>query len=313
VRSLRPSLRTAGFVVGLGLVVAWASLSLRIGTRGDTIHNMSNILYGRPMVFGDDSSAIHPFYNRILFPSLLMAFSRGVGLLSEGQWYILLRIASCIFALAAFALACRRGLQAAPGRLELATALMALSMIASFTFPWEDPTDVIDAGAQALAVLAALGGRFGLCLAIALVFAMNRESAAYAAITWFILASVRPWGRRVTESVAIGTASYALAVVVRLLISQTGTLNWLPLAHNIEALLDALRPFTFVNWLGVLLAVTVLLTCCIDFGRPLARRFATLAALFTGPAVLFGYVNDLRVFLPCAVMLCFAVASGKET
>jgi hypothetical protein len=47
------------------------------------------------------------------------------------------------------------------------------------------------------------------------------------------------------------------------------------------------------------------------------RRFVLLAAIFALPAVLFGYVDDLRVFLPCAVMLCFAVAASpgidKET
>ena len=50
----RPVLRTAALVIGLGLLVAWASLELRIHTRLDTIHDMSNILHGRPMQFGSD-------------------------------------------------------------------------------------------------------------------------------------------------------------------------------------------------------------------------------------------------------------------
>src|SRR6476660_6337129 len=90
----RPFLRGMGFVIGLGLVVAWVSLSLRLHTRPDTIHNMSHILRGEPLVFGGDSSAVHPFYNRILFPSLLWALSRELVLFSESQWYILLRIAT---------------------------------------------------------------------------------------------------------------------------------------------------------------------------------------------------------------------------
>jgi hypothetical protein len=91
-------LRLTGFVIGLALVVvAWASLSLRIGTRADTIQNMSNILHGRPLAFGDAHSSVHPFYNRILFPGFLVAVSHWTWRLSEGQWYILLRLASCLF------------------------------------------------------------------------------------------------------------------------------------------------------------------------------------------------------------------------
>jgi hypothetical protein len=301
-----------GFVIGLGLIVAWVSLSMRLHTRADTIHNMSNILHGRPMVFGDDTSALHPFYNRILFPSMLKALSHGLRVLSEGQWYILLRIATVTLGLGAFAFTCVRTLRLAPRDFRLATSLMAVSTIAAFGYPWEDPTDVLDVCAQSLSVLAALEGRFVLCLAVAALFACNRESAAYAGVIWFVLApGPRAWPRRGAEAAAISVASYAIAVILRLVISRTGAVNWLPIDHNIEALLLALRPFTFVSWLGVLLAVTLLLACCIDMREDLTRRFVALAVLFAIPAFLFGYIDDLRVFLPCAVMLCFAVAVSR--
>jgi hypothetical protein len=309
----RSALRGMGFVVGLGLVVAWASLSLRLHTRPDTIHNMSHILHGEPLVFGGDSSAVHPFYNRILFPSLLTALSHGLRLLSESQWYILLRIATVTLALAAFAFTCLRSLQVTPRDLRLVTALMAVAMIASFGYPWEDPTDVLDVTAQALSVLAALEGRFLLCLTFAAFFACNRESAAYAGIVWFFLAPAsRSWSRRCGETVAISLASYAVAMAIRLQVSSTGSVNWLPLPHNLEAFGLAVGHFTLVNWLGGLLAVTLLLACSLDMTESLVRRFAALAALFALPAILFGYVDDLRVFLPCAVMLCFAVAASRR-
>jgi hypothetical protein len=309
----RPFLRGIGFVIGLGLVVAWVSLSLRLHTRPDTIHNMSHILRGEPLVFGGDSSAVHPFYNRILFPSLLAALSKWVGIVSESQWYILLRIGTVTLALAAFAFTCLRSLQVTPRDLRLVTALMAIAMIASFGYPWEDPTDVIDVGAQALSVLAALEGRFLLCLLFAAFFACNRESAAYAGIIWFFLApGPRSWPRRGFEMVAISLASYAVAMAIRLHISSTGAANWLPLPHNLEAFGLAVGHFTLVNWLGGLLAVTLFLSCSLDMRESLVRRFVALAAIFALPAVLFGYVDDLRVFLPCAVMLCFAVAASRR-
>jgi hypothetical protein len=308
----RPVLRTAALVIGLGLLVAWVSLSLRIHTRLDTIHNMSNILHGRPMQFGDATSTIHPFYNRILFPGLLLGVSHGVGVLSQGQWYILLRLGSCIFGLAAFAFACQRALHPPPERLRLAIALMALSTIGGFAFPWEDPTDVIDLAAQALAVLAALGGRFTLCLLVAVLFAANRESAAYAGVTWFVLAPPRPLPRRGGEALAICAASYGLAIALRLLISKTGATNWIALPHNVDSLIEAARSFAVVGWFGILVGMTLFLGACVDLGSALARRFVLLALLFAVPGLLFGWVEDVRVFLPCAVMLCFAVAAGKE-
>ena len=308
----RPVLRTVALVIGLGLLVAWASLELRIHTRLDTIHNMSNILHGRPMEFGADTSTIHPFYNRVMFPSLLWLFTHGVGVLKEGQWYILLRLGCCIFGLGAFAFTCQFGLQPPPTRLHLAVALMALSTVGAFAFPWEDPTDVIDLGAQALAVAAALGGRFALCLLVAVVFAANRESAAYAGITWFVLAPPRPLLKRGTEDFVICAASYAVAIALRLTISKTGASNWIALPHNIESLIQAVRSFNIVSWFGIEIGLVLFLSACVDLSTERARRFVLLALLFAVPGLLFGWVEDVRVFLPCLVMMCFAVAAGKE-
>jgi len=58
--------------------------------------------------------------------------------------------------------------------------------------------------------------------------------------------------------------------------------------------------------------MTLFLTACVDLGTDLARRFVLLALLFAVPGLLFGWVEDVRVFLPCAVMMCFAVAAHKE-
>ena len=308
----RPVLRTLALVIGLGLLIAWASLELRIHTRLDTIHNMSHILHGQPMQFGADTSTIHPFYNRIMFPSLLLAITHGVGVLKEGQWYILLRLACCIFALGAFAVACQSRLRPPTARLQLAVALLALSAIGGFAFPWEDPTDMLDVTAQSLAVLAALDGRFALCLLIAVLFAANRESAAYAGITWFVVAPPRPLLKRGSETLVICAASYGLAIALRLMISKTGASNWIALPHNIESLIQAVRSFAIVGWFGILIGLVLFFSACVDLGSELARRFVLLALLFAVPGLLFGWVEDVRVFLPCAVMMCFAVAAHKE-
>src|SRR4051812_34111276 len=87
-----------------GLVVAWASLSLRFGTRADTLHNRGAVVQGGPFRSGDEVLANLPFYNRVLFPLLHRGLSRALPVLSERQWYLVLRILSFQAAFAAFAL-----------------------------------------------------------------------------------------------------------------------------------------------------------------------------------------------------------------
>jgi hypothetical protein len=171
---------------------------------------------------------------------------------------------------------------------------------------------MLDLAAQSLAVLAALEGRFVVCLLIAVIFAANRESAAYAGITWFVLAPMRPWPRRGVETVVICVASYGLAIALRLMISKTGATNWSTLPHNIESLIQAVRTFAIVGWLGVFIGLGLFLTACVDLSTERARRFVLLALLFAVPGLLFGWIEDVRVFLPCLMMICFAVAAGKE-
>jgi hypothetical protein len=73
------------------------------------------------------------------------------------------------------------------------------------------------------------------------------------------------------------------------------------------------RSLAIVGWLGVLAGAMLFLAACVDFRTPLARKFVFLAVVFAVPGLVFGWFEDVRVFLPCYVMLAFAVAAGKET
>jgi hypothetical protein len=143
--------------------------------------------------------------------------------------------------LGAFALACAHALRVTPGEFGLAVGLMAVSTMSAFGYPWEDPADVRDVCAQSLAVLLALEGRFLPYLAVAALFICTRESAALAGIIWLVLApGPRALPRRLAESAAISIAGYAVAMGLRMMISKTGAVNWLPLGHNVEAVEPAL-------------------------------------------------------------------------
>lgn len=297
----------------LGLAVAWASLTLRFGTRADTLHNLGAVLQGAPFRSGDEFLADLPFYNRVLFPLLHRGLARALPVLSESQWYLLLRILSFQAAFAAFALVCHLCLRAPRAVTGLASCLLALATIASFNFPWEEPSDALDLLVLALGVGASLRRRWLLCLGLSLVFAANRESAAFLGLIWAGLTLTRAdWPRRLVEGGVICGLSYGAALALKAALGPVFMANYITPAINLERLLAAFGNPNPMAWLPMLLAVVALLVSFADRRAELVRRLFALAALFVGFVALFGIVEELRVFLPTFLMLAFAVAASPQ-
>ena len=83
------------FPLCLGTLVAWASLTLRFGTRADTLHNLSATLGGQDFHFkGFFVGPVTPFYNRIMFPLIHQGLFHLFPTISEERWYLMLRIVS---------------------------------------------------------------------------------------------------------------------------------------------------------------------------------------------------------------------------
>ena len=299
------------YALGLGLIVAWTSLELRFDTRSDTIANLSLILDGQPLVFGADALPDLPFYNRIMVPALHALLVDWVPIFDNGEWYLLLRIATFGAAFGSFAIACGPDWRESAGDVRLAMALLALATIVSFSYPWEEPSDALDICALSLAVAASRNNRLFACFAIGVVFASNRESAAYAGIIWFFLSTRQSsWLRRAIEGAAICIAAYGVVVLLRAAVAGWGVSgNWFMLFDNVETLIDAIDTFTPLSWLGLLPATAVILLATIDRSHPLKRRLLQLAVLLAVPSLLFGKINELRVFLPSMLMLAFAVGA----
>jgi hypothetical protein len=302
--------------LALGSIAAWASLTLRFATRADAIHNLSAILDGQPLTYGSATLAISPFYNRIMLPVVHRAAVHLIPGLSPGQWYLLLRIATFELAFAMFALTCHRALRANPRDTCMATACLTISVVTSFCFPWEDPSDTLDLFALSAGVLLAIEGRFVAALLLAMIFAANRESAAFCGIIWFFLSSrPGPWSMRALQGGAMCAASYAVALAIRAYVAGPGHMaNWVALSENGRILIRAIAEFVTLNWLALLAAIGAIYFCTIDRGNPKAMRFVVLAALFVVPGVIFGKLNELRIFQASFLMLSFAVAeSGLDT
>ena len=165
-------------------------------------------------------------------------------------------------------------------------------------------------------MLASLSGRFFLALGVALLFATNRESAAFIGIIWIILADHDTWpkSRRLFEGLFISALSYAVAIALRYYIAgPSHTANWFMPLSNLEKLAFALTQFNRVEWwLALLLSLFAIMLISISYSNALARRFVALAVIFAVPNWLFGVISEIRVSLPSLLMMAFAVAANKE-
>jgi hypothetical protein len=304
------------FPVCLGLLVAWVSLTHGLGTRADLLHNLWATLHGQPFCLRGECSFISNFYNRVMFPLIHQGLSRLLPALSAEHWYVLLRVVSFQLAFFVFTLACVRALKPNYRDYCLAATLLALSFIISFNFIWESPSDALDIVALSLGVLASLSGRFFLALGVALLFATNRESAAFIGIIWIILADHDKWpkSRRLFEGLFISALSYAVSIALRYYIAgPSNTANRFTLLYNLKILVFALTPNHAVGWwLALLLSLFAIILISINYSNALARRFVALAVIFAVPNWLFGVISEIRVSLPTLLMMAFAVAANKE-
>jgi hypothetical protein len=303
------------FPLCLGLLVASVSLTLTIATRADTLHNLSALLGGEYFRFAERFYPIEAFYNRVMFPLIHQGLSHLLPALSEERWYVMLRIVSFQLAFVVFTLACIRALKPGYRDYYLAATLLALSFIISFNWPWENPSDALDAVALSAGALASLSGRFFLALGLALIFAANRESAAFIGIIWIVLADRSTWlkPRRLFEGLFIAALSYAVAIGLRYYIAGPNSIkNYFAADDNARKLLSTLVHIDPLSWLALLLSLFAIMLISINYSNALARRFVALAAILAVPTFLYGLINEIRVFLPSLLMLAFAVAANKD-
>jgi len=89
-------------------------------------------------------------------------------------------------------------------------------------------------------------------------------------------------------------------MALRLMISKTGATNWSTLPHNIESLIEAVRTFAIVGWLGVFIGLGLFLSKAIveahggtiDIGPNADGPGTTLTFTFPPSAVVDGRHHD---------------------
>jgi hypothetical protein len=141
-----PSLLKRTLLCGLlAITIEFVSANLhgRFNHREESIQHQFAILSGAPHVFEGTKYDEPYFQARIMFPLLLAGASK-LGILSTGQWYLVLRIFSAFLML----MVLYRVLLAGSSDESVAISTMAyfsLAMIATFNFGWELSMDFFDA------------------------------------------------------------------------------------------------------------------------------------------------------------------------
>jgi hypothetical protein len=334
-------MRLASFVLAASLAVGvtYVSITLkpRFDSRAETIANQFALLDGEPLhIGGGPPVQMEPFRNRVLFPALLRGASR-LGGLSTEDWYLFLRLGTAFGAFLAF-YGGARSLGASERVGAAASLLLAFALVPTFNHSSEHPTDFLDVAVFALAVPLVLRRRLAAVAVLGLVAAANRESAAFLGVLWAGVHAV-PFGpgwagtgrwrdltgrsvawRDVALGAALAASSYAAVLALRVVFGGAGMADaasqtFAPLGQLQVALRYALDHPSPFSWIGLGLAMGALPVMWLASNRRsldgVARRLLALSGALAVPTLLFGHLDELRVFIPSLVLLLYAAARGE--
>ncbi len=313
-----------GVVLALSLAVLTTFVSNDLGSRAtnraDTIENQSRLLRGEPFLFGDEELFIAPHYNRVLIPLLLRA-GVNTNTLPVAAWYLLIRLATAFLAFFAFWWC---SIQLTGSGLKgsiIGAMLLGYGFIITFNYYIEYPIDFLEVAFFAVFVLLAVRKHYYGLLLLAVLGALNRESAAFVSILWFLLYGVGSRWRvqpfEVVRSVLLAIMPYAVVLGMRVFIAGGQALQntqWLsvPSGWLLEKTLNPADPF---NSFYLALSVGALLGIWLYVNRthldPTMRRLLLASVIIALVSTVFGFFYELRIYLP-TITIAAMVAAGVE-
>jgi hypothetical protein len=282
----------------------------RLFHHDEAVHEQHAILTRALFVIDGKPADVPEVRNRVLFPLLQVGAAR-VTHLSESQTFILMRLLTAVLAFAAVLVAV--GGTTATGCAVL--GILSACCIAAFDHPWEVPSDFLDVLFMATGAALVLARRYAVLAALALVAALNRESAAFLGVLWAVVwGAGREW-REWVAGATLSVVSYGEALVLRTMLRvpsepmrQLLGIRFLP--ARLRAVVSRPQPFA---WPLLLLACVVLvgwLAYITKEGRTVAeQRLLIAAGLLVIPTLVFGLADEIRIFLP--VFTIAIVACGR--
>ena len=306
--ALRNHALPLAIVLALAVLSSQFSFRLRDLTWVDTVTAQLRILDGR--------ADIPEFQNRILVP-MLTVLARKIapaGLTDKSLWHML-RFVEATLAYVALYVAV---FQATGGRLR---ALLSVGLV-TYAYLWtpmtdagEVPSDFFDIGFTSVIVWLALTERPLALLLVVIVASLNRESAAFAGIVWISVTYMRYGSRDLPKflpALAYMTLSVAIVWAVRYELARE--FHPRQLLGAVESLNRWRAYFHPTGVTPMFLATAVVFFAMLRLlPRPwTADQKATMGAVIVCALItaVFGIWTELRVWLPCWVMLSFTAVIG---
>src|SRR5262245_41456207 len=244
----------------LSVTLFWVSHTVTLNHLAENIQSQYATIRGLPFLKDGNPNFVYPWYNRILFPAVFVFAANSLSGWTEIQVFLLLRFLSFLICFLAIFMAISRRSDATTS--TNACALLALSMIPTFSHPWVYTSDIFDLTLCFYMFLFVAEGKFWLAFAVASSTAINRETGAFAAVLYICIAiGQERWPVLAWKSLLLGLVPYVGAILVRewivgglLAAGSTGQVH-LGFWHNIQMLLAAIREPSPVHWLLLLFAM----------------------------------------------------------
>jgi hypothetical protein len=312
------------YLACLSALLSSLSHSLSANYLDESIRNQVAIALGQPYHAAGLHFVVEPFYNRILFPYLLVSAKHFFEQVTWFQIFALVRFIEFFVCLYIVYFSLERRHDTISSDPPTLMALFSLAFIPSLIFPWELPSDIIDFTLSYLAFLAILEGRLTQAILIAILTSINRESGAFAEILYGSLYFWRvPWPALLTRFLLLSCIPYGAAVAIRahqlgLAWGETGQ-QYTGIWFNAKKVLDWLRDPLQFEWfvdpvlhlwpiLGFSMVFMPLYILQVPAREDHVRVMAALALILLVTA-LFGNWSEPRVFIPATALICAAAVA----
>jgi hypothetical protein len=314
----------AALCLVLGVFVTAAStLTFDRGARRfDVVETQLGLLSAKPAVFDGNVVYLPTNQNRLLVP-LALASIVGAGA-TPLVAYTAVRLLTAVAMFAGVAWLLGRTTKADPRVIGAALVVLALALVPSFNYGWEQPSDFPDVMFMTAFASLAVVRRRWLTLIVATIAAANRESAAFAGVIW---AAVNWRGERgATDWRELGFAALvsatAMSAVLGLRFALGGpgavgsdTQTIVGLWHTIVSLAEAVNQPSLTRWpvLATVMFAPVLLWLLHNRARFDEKhvRLIVAAASISALTLCTGLASELRRHLPALAVLIYAAVAAE--
>lgn len=309
-------IKGAIIVFSLSVIILFISYVITHPNLAESISNQYATFYGQRFSFNGQQRFVLPFYNRILFPFLLVSFRDILPRVSDIHLFLLLRFLSFVLCLSAIYLAASRRCNQERNGVLVTCFGLSISMMPTFNHPWVQPSDIFDVTFSFFMFLYIAEEKLVAAFLIACLTAINRESGPFAAIFYICIAyGIQKPYLLAMRAFALGLMPYLGALLVRKLVlghqlSLLSTGQHYVLALNFQSLKEALGNPSPTGW-PVLLFVMMAIPWAVFINlKPAEISITRVAVAFIAIFCItleFGIIEEVRVFIPCVALL-FACA-----